>query len=497
MKLPDPLIIERPLKGLIPSYSSVTPSTSIEGPEGTYTPIGNGVSLFRPNKVGHIAPSEVFDTLTDAGSRVTGIPINATVASTNEAFALLAVAANRVVRWGTGDNVIDANYDVDFASGTHNGHTGSAAGLGDIFSFTDGIGVECIISSFSDSVDADIMFITAAGGSQSSVWFSGATGGSVLTKNVPIKFTIGTNRKIYGTHGQYILSIAVTGDATNAANVTVDKQALNLGAGWTARSITTLGDYIAIVADNGTQGMLFLWLPYYNSTFPTYAYPINDRSVPCVFNDGGELTLFSYGRNGTFKKQVLRSSGVEVVYESALIGSPPNHGGVDSYQGMMNFVTSNGSLMQWNGGMHRRTQAIFGQSFCKNLATENLYVGTSSTIKVLNSAKFAPSSVSGFRSRIRVMPYKATIKAFKFRFSQFGSGAKFNFQVKKNNATATSLDVSIDQSLIGSLVSYRLPCQITDVNQFGYEITFTHSNATDVAAIISDIEVEYEPSSKV
>src|SRR6185437_6495038 len=81
-------------------------------------------SLFRLERLGHIAPGHVLTAVTDSGSRINQLPLNADMASNSKPFAVLK--NSRLVRLSNTGTATEANYDPSM-TGSHAAHTGPTA----------------------------------------------------------------------------------------------------------------------------------------------------------------------------------------------------------------------------------------------------------------------------------------------------------------------------------------------------------------------------------
>lgn len=499
------ITIEKLYRGWGTDFNSSN-SSAIQTLNGEYSK-STTATLMRPGFEGHIAPGFVFDNLTDAGSRVTGQPLNATVASNGTAFCILDNA--RLVTFVVGTDVVTANYDVTFGGTSHSGHTAPTVSTNaDVWSHVNGSGVEKIFYSWEDNTDADVGVINPDGtGQTDNFWTS--KGASALVKGVPHKGFVGWDNVSYVTNGRYIADYRPLTDVSR-------HNALDLGYGWIATSITHSGDYIVVVAyRNSTyltsytksESRCYFWdgsAPGYN-----FSYDINDNYVGAVWNKNGDIYAFTQGVNNTTKIKRFNGSGFETIFESAQIGQAPIHGGVDVWLGHIIYGESGaGRLLAYGSpndlkfpkGFHY-IAAETNLSMVKTLASNILYIGDKSgstyKIKKVNFSKYALSST--FRTGQIELPNRARVTALKFFFSQMGTGASLTVSAFKDYNTV-SVGGATDQlnqqlttiNIAPSVYYFPITKSIIDVNLFFLHLTFDHASTSNVAAIIRKIVIEFD-----
>lgn len=490
----------------------ISPSNSagIEVPLGYYSKSITGISPFRFGRVGHVAPGETFTALTDASTRITGLPLNATVDSDGEAFAILSNA--RVVQWGIADDTVDAHNAT--AHGAHSSLTGE-----DILAYKNATD-QYILYSFNDATDGDVGRRTKSSGAYDDDWLSTLgtqTNGSALTAGVPHKMTIGPDGVIYITNGQYI--------ASHAPNTTaVNYKALNLGFGFIATSIEVRGIYLVVVGYQATayitsysRGESRCW--FWDTTNPdsyNFSFDLQDNYVSAVKANGDALVAFTRGRNNTTKAKLFTGSAFETIYESAQIGNAPRHASVELFQNMLHWTPQSGIALYAMDGraFHLRTFATLDGAtapldvgMVRNLAAGSLYLGRQTSANAYDIVKINTDGYilnPDYRTAIIPLPYKSNISRITIHFSQFGSGASVLVSLFKNYS-AISLGGAAD--LENRTISYAdegaisafswQPQNAKDVNCFLLNLRFNHSAHTDTAAIVRRIEIHYEPTQKV
>jgi len=502
----DTIVIKQPIGGWGLDYSQSN-SASIEVGKNQYAR-SNGISLFRPGFLGHIAPGESYTALTDSGTRVTALPLNGVVASNGEAFVVLRNA--RLVRFGVGDGVIDNNYDPSPAAPNHNTHTVATSDNQDIIALKVS-GTEGIFARWEDNVDADIMRINPDGTGQDDDWFSNLSGSGVLTKGVPGMMIQGTiDNDLFALNGQYVAKADLSAGSGNT-------QALNLGEGWIGTSIERAGNYVAITGYRATLfstgfslGKCRVWLWDGHSENANFVYDIEDNYVSRINED---LSVITQGQNNTTKFQRFTGDIREpykVAFESSSsqIGNAPRHGSVGMFQGMPHWgkPSGDGLLCMDGDAFHYRSVVTDGSGsvtdtgMVKNLTSNSLYIGVqiSSSFKILRINYSGYNTLVDFVTGLYKTPYKSNITGFTFFLSQFGTGASLTASLFKdyNNISigggADLLNRQLTRTALGDVSSFYFPHFIYDVNSFFMNIRFNHASLTNTAAIIREIHVHVE-----
>lgn len=502
----DTIVIKQPVGGWGLDFSQ-SPSASIGVGKNQYAR-SRGISLFRPGFLGHIAPGESYTALTDSGSRVNALPLNAVVASNGEAFSVLRNC--RLVRFGVGDNVIDNNYSPTAAAPNHAGHVIATSDNQDIIALKVS-GTERIFASWEDDVDGDVMRINNDGSAIDDDWFSTLSGSGVLTKGVPHMMVQGTiDNDLFITNGQYIAKADLSAG-------TGDPHALNLGEGWVSTSIERAGSYIAVTGYRATLyatsfalGKCRTWLWDGHIENPNFAYDIEDNYVSRILPD---LSVITQGQNNTTKRQKFTGDidkPYEIVFQasSSLIGNSPRHGSVGMFQGMPHWGTpSGGSLLCMDGdAFHHRALVTDGSDgaidtgMVKNLTGNTLYVGAqgASTFKIFKINYAGYNQNVDFVTGLYKTPYKSNITGLTFFFSQFGTGASLTASLFKDyndisiGGAADLLNRQLTRAILGAVSSFYFPHFIYDVNSFFMNLRFDHASITNTAAIIREIHVHVE-----
>lgn len=494
--------------GIAPSLAL---SNAKDAPEGFYRS-GTGVTINRIGYEGHIAPSETFTALTDAGSRVTELPLNGVGSSTNSFFATLK--NGRIVKFDTSS--VSANFDPASAVSTE---------FGDITILKDvqATPVEYLIFSYETSGNAYIGYVRTSDLAGNNDTFI------TVTKGVPHVMSIGPGPgNIYFTNGQYIGTLQVSGVmASGVSNTT----ALSLDPGWIATSLTQYGNYIAVVGYRSTAGTtssignanecrMWLWDGFSPSW--NFSYPIMDNYVSKIFNHEGVLKIWTFGKSNTAKVwQFTGGSFQQINFNTpTIMGAFPRHGGVDIHYNKLHWGTSSAdvsgggqNLNCLDGNALHRDYFIFDGSttatdtgMVKNLNTNLIFVGISASGPVYKIFKSNPGGYanndfsSDLRTRLIYMPYKTNIKNITVWFSQFGTGASVLLSLVKDYLSFSygggndKLNKTLTFSALASVPSYQVVDKyIPDVSSFTFGIKFNHASVTNTAYIIEKIEIEHEP----
>lgn len=485
-------------------YFYTTLTSSYEMPNGQYAENSNAISLFRPNRRGHIGPGEAFTALTDTGSRVTGLPLNGVIRSDSEMFVILDNA--RIVQFGV-DDVIDA-------------HNATVAVTGEDILVYKNSTDEYILYSWNDATNGDVGRMDKTTGTYDDDWLSTVvttqTNGANLTKDVPHKLLIGKDGLVYITNGNYI---AQWDDAADE----IDYQAFQVTPGFTVRSIENYGDRLAILCDKDSvfsdfslgESKLLFW--DFSSTQPDFVYDLEDSSVNASIVHNGLLYAWTIGRDASQKVKVFNGSTFENVVETTHLGEPPRYGSVGMFEDKVHFApqgtNGTGKLACLDGtAIHDRARPTdAGKAsdvgMVKNLASRFLYCGAtisgSDKILKLDINKYWNGTGgldSYWRSRLFAIEPNSTITKFHIYLSQWGTGAKFYLHFVKgyNNSQAQTsnnndlINTEFDYADYGDVERITFTKTINNVDSFYLGLLFTHTNLTDTAAIIRQIDVEYE-----
>ena len=520
--LKDKIVVEKLWGGIIPEIEGQRSAHGYEGKDDQYS-ISSGISFFRLGRLGHIAPGEVFSPITDGSDYIDEVVLNGEVASNGRAF--FVQRDGKVIRTNVGGTSTTDGTDVAI-TGIHAGHTVQSSYNPDLVIIKDAANVpnEYVVFSWEDDVDADVGIMTPGFGSINWNWFSGLTGGGSLYADVPLKIVQAMDGNVYFTNGQYLASATMTRNVALTA-ATGNAAALNLGAGWTASGIAVYQEYIATIGYRATayvsgvsHGLCRVWIWDGYSPDPNKIYDIQDNFAEGIFYDGANLFAITNGRNNSMKIWQLGDRGFVLKFESATEGtsSNPLQGGIEYYQNSLHFVSRTDKVYQLFGdGLHIRTRVTHdGEThstaigMLKNLYQSQLFIGMArgaggaAPHEVYYSDQFTEYFINAdFRSKLYVLPHRATLRRMRIYFSQFGSGASIRVSLFKdygayviggNADLLAAAEHTITNATHGALAHYEMPLNISDVNSFYFAIRFNHTAITDTAAIIRKIVFDYE-----
>ena len=490
-------------------------STAVEGAEGQYTS-STVVSLFRFERHGHIAPGEMFQDMVAGGSGTSvigALPLNGVVNKDGTVFVVCADST--VFTFNTSDNIIRGTL-----TGTTQVATVGSSNLVDIVTFRNADGTEWIAWSWETSAtaQADIARIRSDGAptTKSTDWFSTLTGSAKLAKGVPHILHIGPDSILYCTNGQYIASH----DPLTSSGST---QAFNLGAGWTAVTLESYGNYLAIGARKTSAGVtaasetrLYLWDGY--TPTPNFVYDLSDYNVTALKNHEGGLYIFTQGKNNQMRVKTISGNGVVTIFERD-IGNAPKAKSVESFKGMVIWGQDSGNYrigallnLGDKAGYHEimhphiSTASLADLGLVKQLTSSFLYagnkVGSTFSIWRINNDSYYPNA--DFRTRLFILPYKSTLKRIGIYPSQFGSGASLTTSIFESYDAISiggSTDLmaahglrTITNATHGALNEISIPIDIPNISSFYMNFRFDHASSTNTAAIIQRVEVDYEAS---
>lgn len=307
---------------------------------------------------------------------------------------------------------------------------------------------------------------------------------ALTNPNVPHVGVKSVNNQSYVTDGNYLRAYD---PLTNTWS------SINCGLGTTLVSVADYGNYVATVGGDGTNSWLFLWTGV-SATVPNFKYEIRDTNVTAIVNEGGDLRVFTYGKNGTTKIKTFTGNGFseEGDFETpTTLCSSPIHGQVDvwlnqivwkGYQNISGVVTD-GYL--WTYGSVRKNEVLTGAhrvgkvtttnttttetlGCVKNLYADNLYIGikdTPSTYKIYNvkaDTSYASTSTSNLRTALYPLPRNSTIERIQFYFS--------DYTVPGTAATGSSLTCSLyaDYNYTTDLLNFPIPINDTIGNSTIY-----------------------------
>ena len=537
------ILIEKLMGGFASDYQ-YNNTFAVEARSDQYTN-SNGVSLLRNGRMGEMAPAELFTTnYGDGSTNINSYPRSMTpdVTTSGKTYTITGGLSGTAPRLVEFESAVNANSPISLAStASHGGHNfttmPSTSFWGEdtaIYSYQQaGTPVRALFYSWQDNTDGDIGRLTinstlgSIGTADDDYISTTATGGSTsgVVTGVPHKFAEGADLILYMTNGQYICSI----DGTGSGVPTVNYQALNIGAGWTAVSIRSYKNYIAVACvKSSTNGVfnyesinkVLLWDGY--SPDPNFVYEIQDSRIGAIFVAEGNLYAWTAGKNNTTKLWIFDGSSFKKVTEAltSVIGNPPSHEKIDYYRGGL--VWASGSLSNtpdkqviYYGQLNSRSKGIHiiaqnsngtntsGISVLKNLQQSSLTVAGlyDTTYAFQGSASDSYLISSKLRTRLFVLPHRSMIKKFTVYFSQFGTGASVTLSLFKGKVSDTTggaddlLNKTLTASSLGTgITSFSWDTFIDDIDTFFMTVTFDHASVTNTAAIISKIEIEVEPT---
>ena len=519
------ITIEKLFGGWISSISgsgTTSLDASLEGADNQYAQ-STSISLFRLEKLGHIAPGEVMTAITDSSSFINSLPLNGDVASNSRAFFILQ--NSRVVRTDTDGIVTTDGTDIAIATTGHTNHTVEGTSYApDLIIVRDAANPsnERILYSWADGIDGDVGIMGTDFAAIDHDWYSTLSGTGTLSARVPLKLCQGPDGNIYITNGQYIATASMSaGIAITAA--TKSFRALNLGAGWIAMGITAYRSFVAIIGFKGTAGTTSLsrsqcrvWLWDGFNSEPNHIYDLPDNIASGIFYDSLNLYAITSGRGNSTRLWKFNGMGFEEVFVSDIvvpdspIGSAilrSRQGSIEYYQNSLLFTWRTNEMYQYfAGGLHQRMILTTGTNatdcgMLKNLYQKQLFAGAlvSGINRVLYQNQFTQYYINAdFRSKLYQLPYRSTIRRIKLYFSQFGAGASVLVSLFKDYDTLSIggntdlLNYTISNAQFGILRSHEIICNISDVNSFYLNVRFNHSAVTNTAAIIRKIEIDYE-----
>lgn len=432
-----------------------------------------GMSLFTPEKFGHMAPGNGYSVTTDVGGYITDLPLNGAVESTNQ-LGIVVLKNGTLVSLDTGG-------DTTTGSTQPSSSTPTSSSNGDMILFRDyqASPVEWVVWSWGaggpPQTSNDIAICHASNfGSKTDTFWSSTLSGPTLSHTAPHKLWRGPDGNIYFTDGPYVRQIVV--GATAALTSASLGNVLQIGSGWIATGGCSFKNYSAIIGSdkfsNYSYGSVrvFLWdgttttTAGVTSTAPQYIYDIPDNFGNGIYFDGQTLFAFTSGRNNSSKIWELTGKGFVKVFETPFIpaGSTGStnllQGGIDNYQGGLLIATVKGDtfghvVRYYAGGFHDEGYLCDGDTLtgnmansvgmCRNLFNNTFFVGVkygTSTYKIYyrnpNTWQTSTAALGGtidLRSilytagilgrRQYPMGYKMTISRIKLFLSQWGTGA--------------------------------------------------------------------------
>jgi hypothetical protein len=480
----------------------------VEGEDNQYTK-GANMALNRPGFEGHLAPGYTLTALTDASTNVTALPLNGVVDSAGNTTVVLA--NGRVVNFPIVSQIIS----------TTDAHTptGAAASVySDIVIYpkastsnppsTTGVD-EYVFWSYETSTYGDVALRKKSSGVYTDAYLTTLgtqTNGTALVVSVPHPMLVGQDNNLYIGNGRFLASH----DPTTAI---VNYQALDLKPGWTVSALSNYQNYIAILAYKASidgsgfsksEAKMFLWDGFSPSW--NFEYYVRDNYASNILYDGTELFVISQGRNQTTKLKHFNGSGFDTWFENSTgaIFNSPYIGGSDLFLNHIFWTPQAGNGLNCYGspsekypkGFHRVEANAAGM--VKNLGTNQLFVGSNTsgfTINVVNLNGYAANNTATWTSKLYKLPTNSTVTAIKFYHSQFGNNAQYVAAFGRDYETVAFSGDQLIANVTGTTTTTTYYAQASktydNVNSFRIQLSWTHANATDTAAIIRRIEVDY------
>ena len=287
---------------------------------------------------------------------------------------------------------------------------------------------------------------------------------------------------------------------------------VNCGIGNTLVSVADYGNYVAAVGGDGTTSWLFLWTGT-SATVPTYKYEIRDTNVTAVVNEGGELRVFTYGKNGTTKIKTFTGSSFseEADWEvPTSLCSSPLHNQVDVWLNQITWRSYSqvGSTLTsgyiWTYGSPRKNELQTGAhrvgqvtsttpllantgGFLKNLYQDSLYMGVYSAgsyfiYNVKADTSYGSSAPSRLTTGLYRLPTNSSIERIQFFFSDYllptpsSSGSSLTLNLYKDYDTTTNWlgqSIPIGDTTNTKIYKYPFLQAVPEVDSFYLDIVFT------------------------
>lgn len=511
-----------PLSGL----QAIIPNASLEGVEGQYA-WSNGVSLFNAERLGQLGPSTLFSAITDTGSYITDLPLNADMASNGKAFVVLN--NDTLVRLSNDGTATEASYPITSPTAGQNR-------IADVVVLKDLAASPLEYALWSNEVVAggDIALVkintSGADGSPDQSFFSTTLGGGYLRKGVPHKLCIGADGAVYATDGSGTAQISITG-AIGSASATKDR--LKFGPGWTATGVALWKGYLVVIgvktlnasAIATTRGNVRVWFWNFIDANYTSSIDIPDNYANAIFSDGTQLIALTNGRNNSSKIWTYNGTDFVKSFETQAIGTSviPTQGNLEAYQDGLAIGVAYANLNPtvighvgrfFSKGYHEDAVISDGTNIAsnvgmlKNLYQAMLFIGVSygSTTYAIFKTNYNNYFIGGdLRTRLVEIPINATIKRFRIYFSQFGTGASVILSLHRGytvagisdskdllNKTITFANVGTSIAKVGNC--YEFDKSIPNVSSWYMNIHFNHAAINSIAAIIERIEVDWTPN---
>lgn len=464
-------------------------SATISSPQTTRNTYYSGLfNINKPNYLGQISQA-----LTDSANPVftNGLSINATKSSTNRGAFISSTGVINEFNLTTAFPSPVTNWNAAFGSAT-------VDNFKDIWTHRDNLGNEVYYYTYQTATEAFVGIHrpnTATG--------SNATFITLANRNVLHAGCVSVGNRSFFTDGNFLKSYSP--DSNTPAQI-------NIGIGYTLRSVCDYGTYAAAVGDNGTSARMWLWNG--TSTDANFQYEIRDTNVTAVVNEGGDLRVFTFGKNGTTKIKTYNGNGFseEADWEiPTTLCASPLHGMVDVW--LNQIVWKSPDHFIWTYGSPRKNEFQSGANrvgklsntvgntlgCVKNLYEGNLYLGafgvdSNNYIYLINSETYVLGSIN-FKTNLYTLPHNSTIKVIHIYFSQFNqpNANQANGLTFKLYSGYNTTDFLLNKTIpalpqAGSLKYYPVLVSANNLDTFYLDINQAN---TGMQVIIKKIEVEY------
>lgn len=331
---------------------------------------------------------------------------------------------------------------------------------------------------------------------------------TLTNRNVPHVGVVSAGGKSFITDGSYLKCY----DPNSPGSLF----SVNIGLGYTLVSVADYGNYCSAVASNGNSSKMVLWKGS-NQTAVDYEYDIRDTNVTAVVNEGGDLRVFCYGKNGTTKIKTFSGQGFseEADWETPTTLCPsPAHNMCDVFLNQIAWKTPDGYL--WSYGSPRKNELQSGahkwglvqttnssNGCVKNVYQNILYIGSNyaslNSLMVLKADEsYAPTLASFIKSNLLTVPHKSSIQGFQIYFSNYtvptasSSGSSCNVNLYSGYDTTTDLlqasavpTITTGDSSSTALMYYSFEVGIPNIDTFYFQVNFQFCT-------IKKIEIDYQ-----
>jgi len=280
---------------------------------------------------------------------------------------------------------------------------------------------------------------------------------------------------------------------------------VNIGTGYVLTSVADYGNYCAAVASNGYSSKMVLWKGS-DQTKVDYEYDIRDTKVTAIVNEGGDLRVFTYGKNGTTKIKTFTGSGFseEADWETpTTICASPLHNMCDVFLNQIVWKTPDGYL--WSYGAPRKNELQTGahrwgtvststntNGCVKNLNLDFLFIGSNynsnNYLFYLKADEGYGSTLglsSTYKTNLISLPHKSSIQRIVVYFSNYtvptavstGSSCSLNLYAGYDTSTDLLSGASVpiagtDSTIPTTIVYHSFECGIPNIDTFYLNVNF-------------------------